>query len=314
MTNGTVAHGIDVLLCAAFLCGLLFLVGPTLWIAWRRLRMMRRLELRKRAMAEPPHWLRWIRQAVATVFGGRVDPLHFGTVCACFGFAALFVTLGTLSVPGACLAAICSAALPVLLLGLRFSSLRRQASFEGEALVSCLLRLYRICDGNLNETLEQAVAGPSPPRSRHALGQLLRALRQTGDPVVLRLAVRSFGYAINTRWSRQLAHSFYLSASRGMDIAAALEDLLVQLRDAGVLAEERKRLNSEAVRMTYLMAPLLYGATVFLALRYLEMPASVFLQRQFATPQGLSFFLLICLLIAGTALLLAFVQNRAFDV
>lgn len=314
MTVEAVARAIDLILCSAVLSGAVILAGPSLLQAWARLRMMRRLAAGKRARTEPPHWLRWLDQALATVSGGRLDPLHFGLLCAGFGFASYIVALRTVPLAVALLSAGSAAGLPILLLWLRFSRMRRQASYEGEALVSCLLRYYRLCGGNLNETLEQAIEGTAPPRSKSALAQLLLAFRQTGDTAALRRAARAFGYAINTRWSRQLAHSLYLAAARGMDVATALEDLLVQLRDAAVLAEERKRLNSEAVRMTYLMAPLLYGATVLLALRYLEMPVAVFFQRQFGTPQGLTFFLLICILVAGTAALLELVGKRTFDV
>ena len=55
--------------------------------------------------------------------------------------------------------------------------------------------------------------------------------------------------------SLMLAHDIYLAATKGTNIALAVEDILIQLREARTRAEERKRLNSEAIRMTFYMVP-----------------------------------------------------------
>jgi len=110
-----------------------------------------------------------------------------------------------------------------------------------------------------------------------------------------------------------LAHDIYLAAAKGTNIALAVEDILIQLREARTVAEERKRLNSEAIRMIFYMVPLIYCVTVLMAIRYLDVPVVKLIQNQFHTPEGLILFLFILFMFVGNIALIQLVINQRFD-
>ena len=91
------------------------------------------------------------------------------------------------------------------------------------------------------------------------LFKLLLELRNTGNPQMIKEATERFAYGINTSWSRMLANCIRISAESGINVALALEDIQIQLREARLLFEERKRLNSESARMVVFLAPVMYA-------------------------------------------------------
>ena len=124
-------------------------------------------------------------------------------------------------------------ALPLIALMIRFSYKRTRASFEGEILITEMLRQYRMSNYNIYETLERIVSGTSELKeSKKLLYQLLVSIRTTGDVKAIRKAVNLFGFAIQTNWSRMLAHNIYIAAAKGTNVTLALEDILLQLREA----------------------------------------------------------------------------------
>ena len=167
---------------------------------------------------------------------------------------------------------------------------------------------------NIYETLERIVSGTSELKeSKKLLYQLLVSIRTTGDVKAIRKAVNLFGFAIQTNWSRMLAHNIYIAAAKGTNVTLALEDILLQLREARVQVEERKRMNSEAVRMTYFMVPLLYLMTTVLTVKYLGVSTTDFLTNQFGTKEGLVLFFLVLFLFSVNVGLLTVVMDRKFD-
>ncbi len=315
--DAILGHGVPTLLCALFALGILLCMSRSLEQAQQRFLLMRRLRAERRAETEGE-----ARQGIQTrlaqlmegalgreIPGNRLLLLMFLLFLLVFGNAACVLRL-----PAALLAGGFAASLPCLLLRLRLADLRRRSSFEGEALLSELLRQYRGCGCNVFEALERSVAeGTGIRHSRKLLYSLLLELRASGSPERVRAATERFAYRIDTNWSRMLAHSIRLAAEKGSNISLSLEDVLIQLREARALAEERKRLNSESVRMVCVLLPLLYASTVFLAVRYLDVPPGRLLANQFGTPEGLLFFLLILALFLLNLALLALVNGQKFD-
>ncbi|MEA4987773.1 MAG: hypothetical protein VB095_06910 [Anaerovorax sp.] len=204
--------------------------------------------------------------------------------------------------------------LPYGLLRIRLESIRHRGSFEGEKVISEFLRQYRIHKYNLYETLEQMVEHLEDLKvSRRLFFQILIRLRNTGNPILIRNACDIYYFGIHTNWSRMLATNLRMAAEKGVNISLAVEDILIQLRDARSASEERKRMNSEATRMTVFMIPLLYLATIFLSCRYMALPFSSFCKNQFGTSQGLLFFLFIWFLFLFNLLILDCVNHRRFD-
>lgn len=314
MTKESITVLIEFVLGMTFVCGLLFLVGEEIQEAWDRFRVMRRLAARKRELQSMQPWARWYQQAISSTFGNRVRPFHFSCFAVVLFLVVCAIGSSSMGLDRVIMSAGMISALPFLLLMIRFSSKRTRASFEGEVLVSELLRQYRMSNYNIFDTLERIVAGTAELReTKGLLYQLLVSIRATGDAAAMRKAVDLFGFTINTNWSRMLAHNIYIAAAKGTNVTLAFEDILLQLREARVLVEERKRMNNEAVRMTYFMVPLLYLMTAVLSVKYLGVSTADYLANQFGTKEGLTLFLFILFLFLLNVGLLTIVIDRKFD-
>ncbi len=206
------------------------------------------------------------------------------------------------------------AAMPYMILRIRLESIRKKTSYEGEIFVGNLLASYRICGCNIYEAMEKMA--DEREKSKNSVRLLLRLLYEfrmmTSEEEALR-AAESFSYGINTNWGRMLAYDLRMAAVRGMDISVALEDLLIQLREARVAAEERKRLNGESMRMVIFMVPISYIFTVFISMRYLGMDFREFCANQFFTRNGFMMFLLVIVLFFVNLVVLEIVNNKRFD-
>lgn len=207
-----------------------------------------------------------------------------------------------------------AASMPYCLLRLRLELQRKKGSMEGEKVTSELLRQYRISGDNICEALERAIPQLRDCRvCQKQLFRLLLVLRNTGSAAEMKQASDIFAYSIGTNWSYMLSSSIRLSAEKGVSIALGLEDILVQMRQAQASMEERKRMNSESARITVFLVPLLYGATIWLSLYYLELPFSRFLANQIGTPEGLFLLLASIFLFALNLAVLEVVGNQKLD-
>ena len=130
---------------------------------------------------------------------------------------------------------------------------------------------------------------------------------------MIKEATERFAYGINTGWSRMLANCIRISADSGTNVTLALEDIQIQLREARMLFEERKRLNSESARMVVFLAPVMYLGTVVMSVKYLGMSFGKLLKNQFYTEQGFLLILLITFLFLINLALIEIINNQRFD-
>lgn len=204
--------------------------------------------------------------------------------------------------------------LPYLILRVRLERTRRKGSFEGENLVASFLTHYWVSGGNVFETMERVIAqGDGVKITGKFLSSLLLELRSTGSEARIRRATEAFAYRIGTNWSRMLAYHIRLAAGTGTDISLALEDILVQLKEARSLAEERKRINGESARMVVFLIPLLYAGSFLVSVSQLGMAPLSFFHNQFLTAQGFGFFSVISFLFLFNLVLLEIITNRKLD-
>jgi len=110
-----------------------------------------------------------------------------------------------------------------------------------------------------------------------------------------------------------LANCIRISAESGINVTLALEDIQIQLREARLLFEERKRLNSESARMVVFLAPTMYAGTVLMSVKYLGMPLGKLLKNQFCTEEGFLLILLIIFLFLINLALIEIINNQRFD-
>ncbi|NLP29850.1 MAG: hypothetical protein GX363_01825 [Clostridiales bacterium] len=255
-----------------------------------------------------------LAKALHTSLGKRVSPGAFIASLTIIFTTFFLISIKTLSLVSSLIISSLVGSLPCLLIWIRLEAIRRRGSHEGEILVSEFLRQYRLTNYNVYETLERIVeAKIDIKNTRRLIYKLLIDLRSTGNPKRIKEATEDFAYAIQTNWSNMLAHNIYIAASKGTNVTLAIEDILIQLREARAMVEERKRLNNEATRMTYFMVPLVYIATAFMAVKYLDLPLKRFLYNQLYTQEGFVILILIIFFFVANIALLSLVINQRFD-
>ncbi|MDR1571632.1 MAG: hypothetical protein LBS32_03820 [Clostridiales Family XIII bacterium] len=246
--------------------------------------------------------------------GGRISPRAFTAACLLIFASTLLAGARSLAPLPACTFAVVFGAMPLLIVKIRAESVRRRVSHEGESLVAAFLNQYRIEGFNVYETLEKLVSGGTGFHAcKDCLFRLLLELRGAGSGERMRLATDAFARAIDANWSRMLAYNIWLSAEQGMNVSSGVEDILVQLREARALMEERKRLNAESVRIVIFLVPSLYIGSAFMSTRFLGMPLAQFMKNQLGTPEGFMLLALIVFLFFVNMMLVELATNQKLD-
>jgi len=243
-----------------------------------------------------------------------LSPTAFLVITIALFFTVFIASAKTIAPAAALLTGAAFAGLPWLFLRVRLERLRRAGSFEGEKLVSAFLTAYLISGGNIYDTIERTLAAcPHLKVTTKLLEALLLTLRSTADPGRVRAATDAFAFGIGTSWASMLAYAIRTGAIAGTDMGPAIEDILSQLREARALAEERRRINGESVRMTTYLTPGLYIGSVFVAVVVMGMPLGRFIHNQFFTAQGFALLTTALFLFLLNRVLLEMLTNRKLD-
>ncbi len=120
-------------------------------------------------------------------------------------------------------------------------------------------------------------------------------LRASGSRRHIRSSCEEFALSLNSSWGKLLATCIE-NSFLGIDISEALLDIISQMKISRENEEKRKRLNSEAQRMTVFLVPALYITTIFVANKYLDVPITDIIYNQFHTSEGMFLFIIIVLL------------------
>lgn len=201
---------------------------------------------------------------------------------------------------------------PYLVLKLKLEHLRSKSSGEAEILIQNLMIQYRIKNFNMAEGIEALILQRGIEGTKKLLVTLLIKLRGTKNKLEIKEATSLFAYSIGTNWGKMLGSNIYRATVDGGNVSESLEDILIQLREARVEAEERKRINAESGRMLYLV-PIAYVGSVWTLNSMLGMPFRSYLYNQFGTKQGIVLFLLILLLGLFSYLLVYSAKSKKFD-
>ncbi len=247
-------------------------------------------------------------------FGKDVDPdslMFFLAFLFIFVFVLAAQSFSLLAAAGVALAL---SGLPLMLMAVKLESGRNRSSKEGLSMLTEFYRQYRMKNLNIYEAIEGVVNSEGDyPVCRKQLYRLLLRLRAAGTSVELRQSLDGFAFALGTLWGRMFAVCLRMSAEKGVDISEGLADIITQLKNANSMAEDRKRLNSEAGRMTIFLVPLLYAGTMFISVYYLEISPSKLFKNQFFTPEGLLFFIAALFLFFMNLMLLSLAENVRLD-
>ena len=307
-----IENGVKVTYIITFMYGLFLIYQNTLEDSIARIKVRRRLKERKRQLEDISKLEKHVDQVAQTALGIRGKTvLSISTVL----FVANILAVGRmLGLGQGLIMSFIISVTPYLLLRIRFEGIRRKGSFEGEAVISNFLNHYRICNFNVYEALEKLLYESENIRQNNPLlFKMLMELRNTGSPREIRKATNAYAQVVNTNWSRMFAYNIQLAAEKGINVSVAIEDILFQLRDARTMLEERKRLNSEAMRIVVYMIPLLYVFTVVMSVNFIGLTAREYIKNQFVTEEGLFFLVLSVVMFLLNIIFMETVSRQKFD-
>ncbi|MDR1495783.1 MAG: hypothetical protein LBS67_02535 [Clostridiales Family XIII bacterium] len=278
------------------------------------LRRRRRLDPARRLASTPSAIGSHLSGLLAATMKRPLTPTAFLTLLIAM-FFIVFTASATNLTPFLSFAiALAFASLPYLYLRVRLERIRRVGSYEGENLVSALLTQYWISGCNIEDAIEKTIEKAAGiPVTRRLLSALLMELRSTGSRERVAAAANALAYGIGTNWGRMLAYNIRSAALTGRDISLAIEDILSQLREARALAEERKRINGESVRLVVFLIPLSYVGSFFVSVTLLGLSPARFARNQFATAEGFGFFVAAVFLFFMNLVLIEVITNRKLD-
>ncbi|MDD2294840.1 MAG: hypothetical protein PHW61_02760 [Eubacteriales bacterium] len=279
-----------------------------------RCSMRHRLRAARRRDQHRARYLRYVGNVLRASFRNPPEERFFLGILLLL-FSVIFVlSLGSFSPGTALFLAVMVTTMPLLLLVVRLELLQKKGSREGLALVSELYRHYWTNHKNIYAAIEAALNGSGEfPIFKRLLYQLLLRLRSTGNPVEIGDAVDQFAFSSGTVWGKMLGVCIRLAAEKGLDVSEGLQDISRQLSEANTRAQERDRMNSETVRMTIFLIPVLYIGTMVISVFYLGMGPMKLFRNQFTTPEGVLFFTVSLFLFLFNLTILELLRNQKVD-
>lgn len=303
---------IELVIYLVFLAGISFAYRKDLAQYTAKLKTRHRLRERRKQLQEQSRIEKHfdcITKATLNVKGTYLMTCMIGIY-----LLVMFVASRNLTVVNAMILSASMALAPYLILRIKFEGIRRKSSFEGEILVSNFLNQYRIANFNVYEALERLLQESKNTKSSNPFVlKMLLQLRNAGNPKEIRDAVNKFANIINTNWSRMFAYNIQIASEKGINVSLAIEDIMAQLRDARTIFEERKRLNSEAVRIVVYMIPFLYVFTIVISIKYIGMSVTNYFRNQLFTKEGFLFFTVSSVMFLMNIAIIEIVSRQKFD-
>ena len=280
----------------------------------RKFIVQNRLRTAKKRYQEDDALIKHLNKILQTTSKHNLKSSHFLWLCLLLFAGVSAVGLRSMSPITAIATGFATAMMPYLVLRVKLEIMRKKSSFEGEIFVGNFLSAYRMSNCNIFEAMEKV--GREKQKTKHCselMVKILLEVRNTANHIEIKKATDKFAYAINTNWSKMFAYNVNLAVTQGTNISLALEDVLIQLREAKVASEARKRINAEAARMVKYFIPSLYFLSVFMAIRYVEIPFGRFIHNQVFTSQGFTLLAASAFLFIMNLVVVEFVNNQQFD-
>jgi Flp pilus assembly protein TadB len=280
----------------------------------RKIMMRNRLKVAKRRYRDEKAVSKHLNKVLQATSSKSVKSSHFLWFCGLLFVGVSAVGLRSMSIFVAVATGLVTAMLPYLILRMKLEIMRKKSSFEGEIFVGNFLSAYKMSNCNIFEAMEKT--GREKQKTKNCselMVKILLEVRNTANHTEIDKATDKFAYIINTNWSKMFAYNINLAITHGTNISLALEDVLIQLREAKVASEARKRINAEAARMVKFFIPALYFLSVFMAIRYVEIPFGRFVYNQVFTSQGFTLLAASVFLFVMNLALVEIVNNQQFD-
>ena len=280
----------------------------------RKYMMRGRLTAARKRYKETGAFRKHLNRILQATVDGRISSAAFLWLCILLFLGVALVAAKSMTVFATILTATASAMTPYFILRVKLEIMRKRSSFEGESFIGCFLSVYRIANYNIFEAMEKA--GKEKQKTRHCselMAKILLEIRNTANHAEIGKAADKFAYSINTNWSRIFAYNIRLAIINGANISLALEDILIQLREAKAACEERKRINAESARIVKFFVPALYLLSVFMSVKHVGIPIERFIYNQVFTEQGFMLLTVSIFLFIMNLALIEFVNNQQFD-
>ena len=247
-------------------------------------------------------------------FGARRSAYVFLVVSFILCLLIFFILKGRISAAYVLTASAFALVLPLLLILARLQTLRISSSREGEILLSELCDNYKINYFNMQQAIEvTALTIKEAPNCKRLLFNLSKGLNTLSEEGEIRELLKDFRFAIGTSWSGILADNMYFALVSGIRVTAAMEDLVVTVSKARKVEEFAKRENNEAGLILKYLAPLCYLLTFLGGIKYFGLTGAEFLEYQFMTSAGLSWFIISMMVYLAGIMLRMFLSRSKLD-
>ena len=309
-----VATVIGGFLYSALFGGYIMIFNEDIISLGRKFVIMNRLSAARRRYREEGAIRRHLNRVLQATLNSSFKSAHFLWLCGLLFLGVSVVAMRSMPVFTALATALITALLPYFILRVKLEIIRKRSSFEGEAFVGNFLSAYRMSNYNILETMEKA--GKEKQKTKNCselMAKILLEIRNTANHAEISRASYKFAYAINTNWSRMFAYNVKLGITYGTNVSLALEDILIQLREAKAACEERKRINAEAARIVKFFIPALYLLSVFMSVKHIGIPIERFIYNQVFTSQGFMMLTASVFLFVMNIALIEYVNNQQFD-
>jgi len=312
--NPLIALIIKISLYAVIALGITLIFGSSIKCIYLELTMRRRLKARRKQEGKRTALEIHMANVLFAVVGRRISPNVFMGLCLGIFLLILWPTVNYYGWMVALLCALLMASFPYLFLRSRLENMRKKVCAQGEEFLGEFLSNYRISGCDVLETMAR-MSGEDKPKGQLVgiLSKMLYQVRNDTSSYSVKIAEEQFSFAVNSNWAKMFAYNLVIAISTGEDISLALEDIFIQLREARVLGENRKRLNAEATKMVLFLVPGMYATTVLVSVHFIGLSWKEFFHHQFMTSQGFLLFLLMVGFFLLNLILTEMVNHQKLD-
>lgn len=274
-----------------------------------------RFRIKKKSKLISTQWFKYLKKLITITCENNSFITVYSFLIFTFLLFLIFFTLlvHRTSISFAFSVSIIFALAPYIYLRIKLNTIRIEGSYEANTIVSELINQYKINYTNMIEAIDSMVYVKEAPICRKVFYRLSIRLKeyQTGEELLL--ALDEMIFTIDTEWMRMVTNNIYMSIERGIDVTIGLEDILHELKEAKITTEKSKQINIESFSILKYLSPLMYIATILIAIKYFGFTLSKFIKYQFYTATGIKLFTLILFLMLINIIVMIIFQKRKYD-
>ena len=182
---------------------------------------------------------------------------------------------------------------PYIVIRINMKNTRIKGSYDGVNLVIDILNNYRQNYFNIMEAIDHTIPMENiTPFTKRILTKLSLKLRAYKDEKELDEIIKEFVFAYDTEWSILLGQNIKIAVLEGTDVSPSLNDILIELKNAGDIIEANKRFNNDSFNIIKYMLIPLYFFTIYLCHSTFGFSMKKYINYQFLNPLGLRFALI----------------------